>query len=147
MKCKILQERSMNPGVKRCATGFTLIEVMIVLVVVAVLAAIAYPSFTRYLIRADRTDAHEALVLLHQAQDRFRSQGSTYASTLAELSLNAQSPRQLYTVQVTAADRGGFTATATPAAGSRQLQDIAACQQIELVVSMAGEQRLPIEYW
>ena len=137
----------MNPGVKCCATGFTLIEVMIVIVVVAILAAIAYPSFTSYLIRADRTDAHEALVILHQAQDRFRSQGSTYASTLAELGLSAQSPRQLYTVQVTAADRGGFTASASPAAGSRQLQDVNNCQQITLVISMAGEQRTPAECW
>lgn len=137
----------MPSGVKRFKTGFTLIEVMIVIVVVAILAAIAYPSFTRYLIRADRTDAHEALVILHQAQDRFRSQGSTYASTLAELGLSGQSPRQLYTVQVTTADRGGFTASASPATGSRQLQDIAPCQVITLVISMAGEQRTPTECW
>jgi len=147
MKCNILQERSMNTGVKRCVTGFTLIEVMIVIVVVAILAAIAYPSFTRYLIRTDRTDAHEALVILHQAQDRFRANNPAYTATLAQLNLSGQSPRQLYTVQVTAADRGGFTARAVPVAGSRQLQDVAACQQIILVISMAGEQRTPAECW
>lgn len=59
--------------------GITLIELMIVVVVVSILAAIAVPSYRAYLIRAQRSDARAALVKIQAAQERFLLQQNRYA--------------------------------------------------------------------
>ncbi|MCB1624715.1 MAG: type IV pilin protein [Pseudomonadales bacterium] len=64
--------------------GVTLIELMIALVVVAILAAIAVPSYRSYILRAQRTEARTALLRVQAAQERFLLQQNRYA-TDAEL--------------------------------------------------------------
>ena len=135
----------MNHTMSR-SRGFTLIELMIVLVVMAILVAIAYPSFVNIMIRNDRCDAREALAALQLAQERHRAQNSTYSGALPA-NVAAQSPRGLYDIAVTAADRDGFTGTATARAGTRQTRDRAICQILTLTVTTSGEQRLPEECW
>lgn len=62
--------------------GFTLIEVMIVVVVVAVLAAIALPSFMAQIRASRRAEAVAQLSLIQQAQERWRANQPAYASVL-----------------------------------------------------------------
>ena len=50
-------------------TGFTLIELMIVIVIVAVLAAIAMPSYRQYVLRSHRTEATRTLLNVAVAQE------------------------------------------------------------------------------
>ena len=135
----------MNHTMSR-SRGFTLIELMIVLVVMAILVAIAYPSFVNIMIRNDRGDAREALAALQLAQERHRAQNSTYSSALPA-NVAAQSPRGLYDIEVTAADRDGFTATASASDGTRQQRDRTICRTLTLTVTTSGEQRLPEECW
>ena len=138
----------MNPALSR-SRGFTLIELMIVLVVMAILVAIAYPSFVNIMIRNDRGDAREALAALQLAQERHRARESEYANTHTALTLPGapgQSPKGLYNILVTEADRGGFTATATARPGTRQTRD-STCQTLTLIVTTTGSQRLPEECW
>ena len=59
--------------------GFTLIELMTVIVVVAILASIAVPSYRNYLLRAQRTEATTALLNLQAAQDLIQTQGVFYS--------------------------------------------------------------------
>lgn len=95
-------------------SGFTLIELMIVVVLVALLASIAIPSYTQYVLRSHRAQAKADLVEYAQVAERHFTVNNTYAG----FPMSAQSPRDAgsrarYTL---AADTtvSTFTITATP---------------------------------
>lgn len=101
-------------------TGVTLIELMIVIVVVAILASIAVPSYRSYVLRSHRVEAKTALLNLAAAQEKFYLVNNTYATnaqlTTAPpngLGLSATSERGWYTIAITGGDATSFSATAT----------------------------------
>ncbi|MEM9101482.1 MAG: type IV pilin protein [Pseudomonadota bacterium] len=59
--------------------GFTLIELMIVVVIVAILAGVAFPSYTQHVAKSRRADAKGALMGLAQAMERYYTENGTYA--------------------------------------------------------------------
>lgn len=67
-----------TPSRRRLA-GFTLIELMIVVAVVGILAAVAYPAYTDQIRKGNRAEARAALMNLMQQQERFMTQRNTYA--------------------------------------------------------------------
>jgi type IV pilus assembly protein PilE len=64
---------------KRGQRGVTLIELMMVVAIVGVLAAIAIPTYRRYVMRANRTDAKTALLQTAQALERCYTNSTPYA--------------------------------------------------------------------
>jgi len=60
------------------APGFTLIEMMVVLVIVSILAAVAYPAYTDAVRKAKRTEGRAALMQLMQQEERYYSQHNSY---------------------------------------------------------------------
>jgi type IV pilus assembly protein PilE len=58
--------------------GFSLIELLVVLVIVAVLTAAALPAYQQHVIRTRRSEAQSALLKLMMQQERFHSQHNTY---------------------------------------------------------------------
>lgn len=99
--------------------GFTLIEVMIVVVVVAVLAALAIPAYQSYVERARRADAKSSILAVQLAQEKWRSNNTTYTSSLLDLGYgaadNVSSIDGFYTIDVAAgATATNYTVNAQP---------------------------------
>jgi len=84
--------------------GFTLVELMITVAVVAILAMIAIPSYTQYVRRGNRTDATKTLTLDAQALERCYSQSFSYAACPGAAAGAAPSVEGQYTVTITIPD-------------------------------------------
>ena len=62
------------------AAGHTLVELMIVLAIVGILGACAYPTYAGYIVRTRRTEGEAALIEAMQKQERYRLQHNTYVA-------------------------------------------------------------------
>jgi type IV pilus assembly protein PilE len=106
--------------------GVTLIELMIVIVVVAILASIAVPSYRQYVLRSHRTEAKAALMNVAAAQEKFYLQNNTYTDELSDappdgLGIPDTTEHGNYTIAIAAgADDTAFSATATATGGQAQ---------------------------
>lgn len=103
--------------VRRSASGFTLIELMITVAIVGILAAVAVPSYTGYIKRGNRSEATAALLEAQQFMERYYAANNRYSTTANG---NPALPARLqtigkgtYTLDV-AATVNSYTLTATP---------------------------------
>ena len=97
--------------------GITLMELMIVVVIIGILTAIAYPNYRQYAARAKRNEARAALLQIATLQERFYLQNNSYTDDMTNLGFpvasNHLSDTESYLIDVTAADASGFNAIAT----------------------------------
>ena len=63
--------------------GFTIMELMIVVAIVGILAAVALPAYTQYIVRTKRADATGALMAATNAMERHRANNFSYAGAAA----------------------------------------------------------------
>ena len=105
---------SMHPSNKPQLQGFTLIESVLSIALLAILLGIALPSLEQQWLKTRRQDAHNALEQLHLRQLQWRGLHTQYASTLSELSWpNATSTAGHYTLKVQNANAQSFELQAT----------------------------------
>ncbi|NBW51465.1 MAG: prepilin-type N-terminal cleavage/methylation domain-containing protein [Betaproteobacteria bacterium] len=110
---------------KKNCFGFTLIELMVAVAVVAILTGIALPNYRSYMEKGDRAAARAALLGAQQFMERFYTANDTYAADRAgnavslPLSLQkapAESPK--YDLSISAVAANSYTLTATPRANN-----------------------------
>lgn len=116
-----------NKLMQKPIAGFTLIELMIVVAIVGILAAIAYPSYTDSVRKGRRAEAITALYQLQLAEEKWRANNAAYTSTLSDLGIAATVPASgtaYYDIAIAAGANGtSFSATATAKSTGGQNQD------------------------
>jgi len=75
---------------KNRQTGFTLVELMIVVVVIAILASVAIPSYSGYVTDARRQGAAQEMLTIASRQEQHFLDNKAYATTLTQLGYSAQ---------------------------------------------------------
>jgi len=121
--------------------GFTLLELMITVVILSILATIAYPSYMNQVKKTRRVDGKAAVLEIAMAEEQYYTQNKAYTSDLSLLSIGSalkatpsKSKEGYYTINLQAATTT-FTVTAT-AIGS-QAKDTE-CK--EMAMNQMGEQ-------
>ncbi len=128
----------------RSQHGVTLIELMIVVVILGVIAAFAYPSYTAYVIKTNRAAAMSYMTEIAAKQEEFVLDARRYAGSIASLGISTPSDvAKFYTVTVTAFNAStpvAYSVVATPLSSSMQAADGA------LTLNSSGE-KLPADKW
>ena len=119
--------------VRRRTSGFTLVEILIVITIIGVLASIAYPSYQQYVVKANRAAAQQFLLEAASVQHQyfFANNGNGYAtqttligaSGLLSTPSNVSSYYDITSAPTTETTSATFTITATPVTGGMQSDD------------------------
>jgi type IV pilus assembly protein PilE len=118
----------------RGTKGFTVVELLIVLAVIGILTAVAFPSYQNHVRKGARAAAQAAMMSIADREAQYLLDARNYAvGTSALTTLNVSLPTDVsskYTITVTAADGSGtastppsYTVVATPIAGGAQVTD------------------------
>jgi type IV pilus assembly protein PilA len=99
--------------------GFTLVELLVVIIIIGILAAIALPNFLSQGAKAKQTDAKQNIGLINRAQSAYRVENNTFATTFDVLSTgvlsgNTKATTNNYTYNLVGTqDSTTITATST----------------------------------
>lgn len=130
--------------------GYTLIELMIVVVIVGLLMAYAIPNYQRYVIKSKRTQAQSALLEIAAAEEKHNANYNTYTTVLAGTGTDGNSlglgnadflqQASFYNYAITSAN--GYTITATAKANTSQVDDNFGIDCTSISINALGQKTL-----
>lgn len=131
----------------RYKRAFTLVELIIVLIIVAILSTIAIPLYTDQVRKGRRVDGTATLLNIASEQEKHRANNATYG-TLAAVWGTSTSPQGYYQLNITSNSATGYTATAT-AQGDQANDDEQgiSCTTLSLIVNGLSTTRTPNTCW
>ena len=92
--------------------GFTLVELMVVVAIISLLAAMAIPQYNSFTCKAKQTEAKESLGMLAKCQEAYFFEYSTYSNSKGRIGFFMRGV-PYYTYEIVSADQIGFNAKAT----------------------------------
>jgi type IV pilus assembly protein PilE len=103
--------------IRRTMRGVTLMELMVVVVIIGILASIAYPNYREFVARAKRTEARAALLKIATNQEKHYLQNNVFTKNLKELGLGTDpdtytTDSGTFSVRIVSADASNFVAEA-----------------------------------
>ena len=110
-------------------SGFTLIELMITLAVIGILAAVAYPSYIDYLIRASRSAAQSFMLDASNKEEQYLLDARSYLAVTNNAGFSTigfsvpTEVSRFYNLSVASVTATTYTIQAAPIAGTRQAAD------------------------
>ena len=119
------------------SAGFTLIELLIAVAIVGILSSVAFPAYTDFVARSNRSEGQRELLRIANLQEQFYVDVRSYSADMTKLGLSADpfiTENGYYSIDAKLAS-GGFVLTAK-ALGSQATND-SACK--ELSVSETGK--------
>lgn len=131
-----------QPSLSARQVGFTLIEVMVVVVIVAILATVALPAYQDSVRKGRRASAQGFLLDLAQREQQYFVDGRAYATSLSDMGVTVPSDVDKYyliTIEVDAGPPPNFVLVATPKTGPQSTDG-------KLSIDRAGN-RLPAGKW
>ena len=117
--------------------GFTLIELMIVVAIVAILASIAYPSYREHVRKSNRVEAKSLLMQIMQQEERFKTENLTYSTDLTAIGGGYLNPQPT--------DNGHYTVSAAQCAGGLPLTTCVLLTATPASASQAGDGNITLD--
>lgn len=130
------------------ALGFTLIELIIAVAVLAIITMIAVPSYTSYILRSHRAEGTAALNAIQLQQEKYRTYHNTYG-TLGDVWGGVTTTENgYYNLAITGNSATGYTSTATAQGNqANDMQSGVSCTTLTLTVNGLNTSYEPTTCW
>lgn len=134
--------------IKKQNTGFTLTEVLVALVLIGILSIIAVSSYRPYIRQGRRTDAVNSLLSISLAEERYRSNNSTYGTLAQVWGGNTASQGGYYTLSISNVGAATYTVTATGVGDqANDSSGNTACSPMRFALSSGTITKTPAACW
>ncbi len=128
--------------------GFTLIELVIALVIIAILTTIAVPLYTSHVRKSRRADAMDTLSSIALAEERYRTTNTQYGTLAQVWGGVTTSTDGFYTLSITGVSGTAYTVSGAAIGDqANDAQDGTACATMTLAVSNGAVTKTPTACW